>query len=438
MHPYRATQISEHVWWVGAIDWNIRDFHGYLDQPRHHLQRLPGHGREDHADRHREGAVLRRAARPHRLGRRPGRDQLHRLQPRRDGPLRRPAGRHRAVQPEKVFASQLGAKALAEHFHLPHADHAGEGRRDARPGEPQAGLRRDPDGALARQHGLAGCPSDDVLFSQDGFGMHLASQRALRRRARPVGHRVRGGRTTRTSCCRSPRSSPRCIEPPRRRSASPRRSSPRTTARSGGGTSAGSSAGTPPGRASRSARKAVVVYDTMWHSTALMAHAIADGLEAGGASVKLMPLKANHRSDVAARAARRRRAARRLADAQQQHLPDARRLADLPEGAQAAAPDRRRLRLLRLERRGGRADQGVPRGDEGGAGPRGAAPAASSPTRSASASAPRSAGRRRRSSSPGSVRPPRGGRWPPPLRRARGLKSQPPPRPGSRGRPTRR
>ena len=24
-----AVKISEHVYWVGAIDWNIRDFHGY-------------------------------------------------------------------------------------------------------------------------------------------------------------------------------------------------------------------------------------------------------------------------------------------------------------------------------------------------------------------------------------------------------------------------
>ena len=45
-------------------------------------------------------------------------------------------------------------------------------------------------------------------------------------------------------------------------------------------------------------RKALVVYDTMWNSTSLMAHAVADGLEAGGASVKLMSLKANHRSDI--------------------------------------------------------------------------------------------------------------------------------------------
>ena len=46
--------------------------------------------------------------------------------------------------------------------------------------------------------------------------------------------------------------------------------------------------------------KAVVVYDTMWQSTAAMARAIGEGLSAGGASAKLMPLGSCHRSDVAA------------------------------------------------------------------------------------------------------------------------------------------
>jgi flavorubredoxin len=27
--PYKATPISDHVYWVGAVDWDIRDFHGY-------------------------------------------------------------------------------------------------------------------------------------------------------------------------------------------------------------------------------------------------------------------------------------------------------------------------------------------------------------------------------------------------------------------------
>lgn len=44
--------------------------------------------------------------------------------------------------------------------------------------------------------------------------------------------------------------------------------------------------------------KAIVVYDTMWHSTEQMARAIADGIENAGVSVQLMDLGSCHRSDV--------------------------------------------------------------------------------------------------------------------------------------------
>ena len=30
MKPFSAVQVAERVWWVGAIDWDVRDFHGYL------------------------------------------------------------------------------------------------------------------------------------------------------------------------------------------------------------------------------------------------------------------------------------------------------------------------------------------------------------------------------------------------------------------------
>ena len=30
--PYQAVQVTDHVWWVGAIDWSLRDFHGYATQ----------------------------------------------------------------------------------------------------------------------------------------------------------------------------------------------------------------------------------------------------------------------------------------------------------------------------------------------------------------------------------------------------------------------
>lgn len=44
--------------------------------------------------------------------------------------------------------------------------------------------------------------------------------------------------------------------------------------------------------------KAVIVYDTMWHSTEKMAKAIAEGLNLEGVEVKLMHLKKFHHSDV--------------------------------------------------------------------------------------------------------------------------------------------
>ncbi|MCK5195425.1 MAG: flavodoxin domain-containing protein [Desulfobulbaceae bacterium] len=44
--------------------------------------------------------------------------------------------------------------------------------------------------------------------------------------------------------------------------------------------------------------KALVIYDTMWHSTEMMAKAVADGIIDEGVSVQLLDLRTNHRSDV--------------------------------------------------------------------------------------------------------------------------------------------
>jgi flavorubredoxin len=46
------------------------------------------------------------------------------------------------------------------------------------------------------------------------------------------------------------------------------------------------------------ARKAVVVYDTMWHSTEIMANAIVDALCREGVYARPMHLRSFHRSDV--------------------------------------------------------------------------------------------------------------------------------------------
>ena len=47
-----------------------------------------------------------------------------------------------------------------------------------------------------------------------------------------------------------------------------------------------------------SREKALIIYDTMWQSTEKMAFAIAEGLNQEGATFKLLNLKLNHRSDI--------------------------------------------------------------------------------------------------------------------------------------------
>ncbi|NIO03502.1 MAG: FprA family A-type flavoprotein [Proteobacteria bacterium] len=48
----------------------------------------------------------------------------------------------------------------------------------------------------------------------------------------------------------------------------------------------------------KACRKAVIVYDTMWNSTEAMARSVADGLLEKNVRVKLFDLKRNHRSDI--------------------------------------------------------------------------------------------------------------------------------------------
>lgn len=50
--------------------------------------------------------------------------------------------------------------------------------------------------------------------------------------------------------------------------------------------------------AQKAKKKALLIYDTMWQSTETMANAIAGGLQQEGVDFKLLSLKHNHRSDI--------------------------------------------------------------------------------------------------------------------------------------------
>ena len=169
---YNAERVSEHVWWVGAVDWHVRNFHGYLT----------GRGSTynafliiddkitliDAVKAGFEGELLERVSTvidPAKI------DYIvsDHAEPDHSGGLPAVIA---AVKPEKVFASAVGAKTLKAYFGI-----------DAEPVKSPLALGQ---GTLSfvdtkmlhwPDSMMSFYDRDGVLFSQDAFGMHLAGSK---------------------------------------------------------------------------------------------------------------------------------------------------------------------------------------------------------------------------------------------------------------------
>jgi len=295
--PFKAMKVTDHVYWVGAIDWGVRDFHGYLTE-----RGTTYNAFLVMADK----ITLIDTVKP------PFKDQLlariasvvdpkkidyivsNHAEMDHSGSLVQVID---AVQPEKVFASAVGSKSLKEHFHLDREIVPVKNGETLSLGNLsltflETRMLHWPDSMFSY------LPEERVLFSQDAFGMHLAtSQRWADEIDESVLEWQGAGYFANILL---PYSSLvlklidkvkslnlaidiiACDHGPMWRK----------------------DLGKIIGWYARWAEqkptlKAIVVFDTMWHSTAKMAEAIAEGLIAGGADPKLMPLKSNHRSHVA-------------------------------------------------------------------------------------------------------------------------------------------
>lgn len=289
--------ISSHVWWVGAIDWNLRDFHGYAT-PRgttYNAYLLTG-DKITLVDTVKSGFCGEMLARiasvvdPHQINN----IISNHSEMDHTGCL---AEMIETVKPERVFASTMGVKALVEHFGL-------EGITAVKDGESvklgnltvsftETRMIHWPDSMFSY---LA---EDRVLFSQDGFGIHLASRERF---ADEIPHDVIEWETAKYYAnILMPFSSriaklldkikslnlPFDVIAPDHGPAWRRGEDKswvldqydRWTKQ-------------------KPTRKAVVVFDTMWGSTEKMALAICEGLAAGGADARFMPLRTYNRSDV--------------------------------------------------------------------------------------------------------------------------------------------
>ena len=295
---FQAVRVTDRVYWVGARDWKVREFHGY---------------RTSRGTTYNAFLVLADKVTLVDTVKKPFRREMMArvasvVDPKRIDYI---ISNHsemdhsgclpetiEAVKPEKVFASANGVKALEAHFHL------GGGIEAVKTGSTlslgnmsvtfvETKMLHWPDSMVSY---LA---EEKILFSQDAFGQHLASQTLWADEVpRDVLYEEAAKYYANILLPFSPLIA-KTVPALKAMNLALEVLAPDH------GPLYRKDLGWIMDLYGRWAeqkptRKALVVFDTMWESDALMAEAVAEGLAAGGARpVKVLPLRSSHRSEVA-------------------------------------------------------------------------------------------------------------------------------------------
>ncbi|MCI5778645.1 MAG: FprA family A-type flavoprotein [Lentisphaeria bacterium] len=289
---YNAEQVSAHVWWVGAVDWHVRNFHGYrtgrgstynafliVDDKITLVDTVKAGFESEMLER--ISTVVDPAKIDYIVS-------LH-AEPDHSGGL--PAAMA-AIKPEKVFASAVGGKTLKAYYGI-----------DAVPVQNSLALGQGtltfvdtkmlhwPDSMMGFYD------RDGVLFSQDAFGMHLAGSKLW---ADEYDESVRDSEMVKYFANIINNYSPRVLAlldafpgldldvkviapdhgPLYRRDFERIFRMYRELAEQ------------------KPQLRAAVVFCTMWHATEQLARAFADGVRAAGVEVDLIDLAVSERSEV--------------------------------------------------------------------------------------------------------------------------------------------
>ncbi|WP_306546711.1 FprA family A-type flavoprotein [Desulfobulbus sp.] len=293
----KTIQLAENVYWVGAVDWTTRDFHGYS------TERGTTYNAFLIIDE--KVTLIDTVKKPYRS------ELMHRIHsiidPKKIDYL---VVNHvemdhsgsipeviEAINPEKVICSKMGQKALVQHFHRPdwpfHVVGPGEelslGKRTLSFLETR--MLHWPDSMFTY------LKEDQILFTSDAFGEHLATserfddevnQDVLMHEATKYYANIL---TLYSPLVKKLLAKVQEMQLPIKMLAPDHgviwRSNPgkiieaysRWCNHQGNG-------------------RALVIYDTMWESTKKMAKAVAEGLHEQGVEYKLLDLQVNHRSDV--------------------------------------------------------------------------------------------------------------------------------------------
>lgn len=293
---YSAIKISDHVYWVGAIDWTIRDFHGYTTP---------------HGSTYNAYLIMADEITLIDTVKAPFKDEmLARIKSVVDpGQINYIISNHSEmdhsgclmevidlIKPQKVFASVMGVKTLKELFHdqreiIPVKDGESLSLGNMELTFMETRMIHWPDSMFS----YLAC--DQVLFSQDAFGMHLAS---LERFADEISAATLEYEAATYYANIVLPYSPVVLKALEKVTATGWKIN--IIAPDHG----------PVWRKDletiielyqkwalqKPTAKAVVVYATMWHSTEKMAGVISEALAEGGIKVKLMSMNETHRSEV--------------------------------------------------------------------------------------------------------------------------------------------
>jgi len=294
MNPVKLT---ENVYWVGAIDWDVRDFHGYstnrgttynafliMDEKITLIDCVKKNLKNDMLARISEVVdpakidyiVVNHVEMDH-SGCLPDIVEL--------------------VQPEKIICSKMGEKALLQHFHQKDWPY-----EIAKPGNDislgaktlsflETRMLHWPDSMFTY------LVEDQILFSSDAFGEHLASSERF---DDEVDQAILMEELTKYYANILTLYSPlvrKLITKVEEMGLEIKMIAP----------DHGVIWRTNPSMAIEAYKKwshnegdgdALIIYDTMWHSTEHMAKGVGAGLQDAGISYKLVNLRHNHRSDV--------------------------------------------------------------------------------------------------------------------------------------------
>ncbi|MDD4003902.1 MAG: FprA family A-type flavoprotein [Elusimicrobiaceae bacterium] len=293
--PCKAVHIAGDVYWVGAIDWNVRDFHGYstnrgttynaylvLGERPALIDTVKAPFAEEMLER--IASVIAPADIKAVISNHSEMDH--------SGGLPMAIG---AIRPEKIYASVMGAQALRAHFHEDWKIEAVADGAVLPVGSSsmtflESRMLHWPDSMIGFLE------AEKILFSNDIFGMHLASSGRFidevpdwrYEAAKYYANIILPYSGVVTAFLKKFAASglkPALIAPDH---GPVWRGNTREIVELYGAFAA-----------QKRADRAVVVYDTMWNSTEKLARAVAEGLLDGGTPVRVMPLKSHHRSDIA-------------------------------------------------------------------------------------------------------------------------------------------